>query len=72
MLQAYKDLNFSPIFNVKAAPDYNAIENVFSVVKAAFKKARLHCLANDRPVDYNQEIGRAFRAVKLKDVQSMI
>jgi hypothetical protein len=42
------------------------------VVKAAFKRARLHCLANDRPVDYKREIGKAFRAVKLKDVQSMI
>ena len=40
-LQKYQELGITPIFNVMYSPQFNSIESVFSMVKAAYKKSLL-------------------------------
>ena len=40
-LAKFQSLNVIPIFNIPYSPQFNGIESVFSMVKAAFKKSLL-------------------------------
>ena len=51
VMDLYKRLKITPIFNVGYAPDFNPIESTFSIVKRQYCKQRLHCLANNIAFD---------------------
>lgn len=38
VMEIYKKLRITPIFNVPYSPDFNGIESYFSLVKAEYKK----------------------------------
>lgn len=42
----FKVLRIQPIFNVANSPDWNPIENVFSMLKTAFKKKKLMAMSS--------------------------
>ena len=42
----YDKFNIKPIWNVGYSPEFNAIEAVFSKVKALYNRQRLNCLVN--------------------------
>ena len=68
----YEELNIEVIWNVPYSPEYNPIENVFSVVKAYYKKKRLNLIVNDKPVVERALIRESFAKVKPDDVKSFI
>ena len=41
MMELYKSLSITPIFNIPYSPDFNGIESYFSLVKASYKKLLL-------------------------------
>ena len=68
----YEELNIEVIWNVPYSPEYNPIENLFSVVKAYYKKKRLNLIANSKPVVERALIRESFAKVKPDDVKSFI
>ena len=46
VLETYRELHITPIFNSTYAPQYNPIEEIFSKVKRIFKERRLNKIAN--------------------------
>ena len=59
-MNAYRNLNICPIFNLPYSPDYNPIESVFSQVKRIYKSKRLGQLANDKEFNQKEQIEDAF------------
>ena len=55
-----KEQRFAWVFNPPYSPFANPIEEVFSVVKQHFKKARLNKIMNDTNVTNEVMIERAF------------
>ena len=53
-------LQITAILNVSYMPQYNPIEGCFSVVKNHYKRERLNCMRNDKPMIYQKMIERAF------------
>lgn len=51
-----KELHITGILNVSYMPKYNPIEGCFSIVKNHFKRERLNCLRNDKPMIYQKMI----------------
>ena len=70
--QAYADLNLTPIFCPVASPQLSPPENCFSVVKHTYKKNKLGLLMNEEEMQMNQQIRKAFRALKLETIQRCI
>ena len=67
-----EDLHITAVLNVSYSPQYNPIEECFGIVKNHYKRERLNCLRNDRPIMYQQMIKRAFAAVTLEHVRKFI
>ena len=59
----YDKLNITAVFNVAYSPQFNAIEAVFSKVKARFNRNRLRCLVNKIGFNADREIESAFRTI---------
>ena len=49
---AMADLKITPILNVSYMPKYNPIEGCFSVIKNHYKRERLNCMMNEKPMIY--------------------
>ena len=47
VMDLYKELQITPIFNVPYSPDFNGIESYFSMVKAAYKRLLLQHVMNE-------------------------
>ena len=62
----YRQLDIMPILNVGYSPELNAIEAVFSKVKAQFNRNRLNCLVNKTGFNVEREIRAAFAAITAK------
>ena len=60
----YPHLDIETVFNVAYSPDFNPIEAVFSKVKRVFNNSRLNCLVNKKGFNFDEEIKKAFKAVK--------
>lgn len=54
------ELNIARIFNVSYSPETNAIEAVFSKVKAIFCRRRTNCLVNKTGFNFDREITASF------------
>ena len=55
-----------PIYNSAYSPDFNPIENVFSIVKRRIKTERLRLFANDQPEDLTRIIKQEFGKVEIE------
>ena len=60
----YEHRDIKPVFNVPYSPDFNPIEAVFSKVKRLFSNARLNLLVNKKGFNMDNEIKKAFKAIK--------
>ena len=60
----YPESDIKPVFNVAYSPDFNPIEAVFSKVKSLFNRSRLNCLVNKKGFNFDNEIKKAFKAIK--------
>ena len=54
------DLSFRLSFTPRYSPDYNGIESVFSMVKDNLKRQRLYAIMNNKRVNLNYMISKAF------------
>jgi len=70
--QTMKQWQMVPIMNVPYRFDFNPIELVFSQVKRVYKAAKINAFLNEKPFDYKQEIGLAFKSVKKTTVVNCI
>ena len=70
--QKMDELRISAVLNVAYSPQYNPIEECFAIVKNHYKRERLNCLRNDKPILYQQMIKRAFAAVSREHVHKFI
>ena len=59
-MNAYRNLDICPVFNIAYSPDYNPIESVFSQVKRIYKSKRLKRLANNEDFNEKEQIEDAF------------
>ena len=53
-----------PVWNVPYAPDLNAIEYVFSMLKRNFKKAKLNTMMNDLNSNTEELIEAAWKQIQ--------
>ena len=64
VMQAYSELDITPVFNSTFSPDYMPIEIIFSQVKLYYKQMRLNKLANGKEFEEKDLIRQSFNAIK--------
>ena len=57
------ELNITRIFNASYSPETNAIEAVFSKVKAMFCRRRTNCLVNRLGFNFDRELTASFSSI---------
>ena len=72
VMNTFRELDITPIFNATYAPDFNPIETVFAQVKLQYKAHRLNMLANDKDIDETKLIRKAFKSVRNETIQKCI
>lgn len=67
-----KELDITRIFNKSYSPDFNPIESVFSIVKNAYKRARLSNECRELDYDMGELINDAFERVTETKVRNCV
>ena len=65
-------LNVTRILAVPASPQFNPIEGCFSIVKNAYKRAKLHHFVNKLPFEVMKQINVAFNRLRVATVNAQI
>ena len=55
-----EELSIKCIFNLVYSPDFNPIENIFSVAKRSIKLERLKAIMHNTSINLHDEINRSF------------